>query len=211
MTWIEKKFENNIVISSAIVYEPNSNKITEIATAKLDERNNGREGTYLIIQRPVVDGMLIHQSVFEKKEAQSNKSFEIAFYPYDSTKSARVIKSNVEGIVDFTADDKWVVFCEIGRVRVFDRESGVTKYEIKGEESEMTFDSPFIMNNKVYYRYSMNQIFALDLSTGKEEEVTVRRSILSKIYNSEGYLGFSFIEARENSSEIELYIIKESQ
>lgn len=78
------------------------------------------------------------------------------------------------------------------------------------KDNRMTFDSPFIVDNKLYLRYSMVQILSLDLSSGKVEEITESRSTTSKIFNSNGYLGFPYIKAVDplDSGEIEFNIIE---
>lgn len=114
-------------------------------------------------------------------------------------------------IADFAMDDRWIAVCLIGKVLVLDRATREVKYEIPGKDEKLTFDSPFFMNGKLYFRYSMEQILSLDLSTGEVAEVTESRTVTSKIFKSEGYLGFSYMKAvdPENEGRVEFNIIEE--
>jgi len=212
LSWIEKKIENNVVLSTLAAYDSVSKKVTEVATIELDEKDkNKREGAFLNIQRPIEGGVLVHQSVFKRTDGESSKSYELVFYPYDQS-TPILVQKDAQGIIDFTANEKWVVLCEIGKVKVIDRKSGEVTYEVPGNDSRLTFDSPFIMGNTLYFRYSMEQILILDLSTGKVKEVTKPRTTTSKIYNSADYLGFSYMKAVDpsNSGNVEFNIIGKS-
>lgn len=162
------------------------------------------------IQRPINDGLVIHQSRFKRIGTDNNKSYELMFYPYDKT-SPHLILSNAEGVIDFTADGQWMVICQVGKVTMLDRKTGEVIYEIPGNDDELTFDSPYIIDDMLYFRYSMVQILRLDLSTGEVDHVTEPRATTSKITNSAGFLGFSYINAVDsiNAGEVEFTIIKE--
>ncbi|TDQ41163.1 hypothetical protein [Aureibacillus halotolerans] len=213
LTWIENTIENHIVTSTAFMFDPSSVEQTEIASVQLKEKDkNNREGTFFNIQRPVNNGMLIDQSVFKKNNEGHTKSFNLVFYPYDKS-SPITIKENVIDLIDFTANEDWVVLCKMGKIIVIDRSTGEVIYEIPGDDPLMTLDTPYIMNNTLYYRFAMEKIMALDLSTGQVQEVTKSRSTTSKILNSDGYLMFSYMEAvnPEENSLAEFNIIKNPQ
>lgn len=213
LTWIEKKIENNIVISIPTYLDSSSGGVIEIATIELDESDkDNREGAFLNIQRPIEDGMLVHQTIFKNTEGQNKKTYELVFYPYDQSPPT-FIKEDQIGIVDFTADESWIVICEVGKIEVIERKSGNVKYTVPAKDVDMTFDSPFIMNNKLYFRYSMEQISALDLSNGDVIELTESRTVTSKIYNSGDLLGFSYKDAVDptNEGSIEFNIIENKE
>ncbi|GGH72825.1 hypothetical protein GCM10008014_59540 [Paenibacillus silvae] len=207
ISWIEKKIKNHIVYSTAIIYKPVSNELIRLATTELDESGSQRKGTFMVIQRPVPDGLLVQQSVFK---TPSEKSYEIVFYPYDQTDSITLLESN-QGVVDFTADQEWFVWSEIGKISIADRKTGEIKYEFEAKDKDLTIDSPFIMNDHLYYRYSMYQIIDVDLINGKTKDLSVPRLSTSKIFNTGNYLGFSYMDARNNTGEVEFNIIAAEQ
>lgn len=210
LTWMEKKIVDDIVISSAYLYTPETDQKTLVVAEELDEHDkNNRDGVFLIIQRPLEDGLLVQQSVFEKQEEHHQKTIELVYYPYDSTKPKERIISDAQGLIDFTGNEAWIVLCEEGRVRVIDRKSGEVRYEAAGEDSRLTLDSPYIVGDNLYYRYSTEQIFRMDLLTGEVEPVTESRTTTSKIFHSPGYLGFAYKKAvdPERSGIVEFNLI----
>ncbi|MFD2670349.1 hypothetical protein [Marinicrinis sediminis] len=206
ITWIEKTLVNNKVYSTAILYDAIENSFSEIAKVRLDESTN-REGKFMIIQRPIKDGMIIQQSVFNILDEESQKSLEIVYYPYDKTKS--VLLGEGEKVVDFTANKDWFVWSEFGQINIVDRKTGEIKYTYKGKDKDFTFDSLFIINETLYFRYSMHQILQMNLQTGDVKEVTNSRIITSKIFNSNKYLGFSYMDAKESKGEVEFMILSQ--
>lgn len=75
----------------------------------------------------------------------------------------------------------------------------------------MSFDSPFIFEDTLFYRYSTDQIFSFNLKTGDKQEVSDSKSnstaIYSKLFNSKDFLGFSFMEAIEPGDEAQFRIM----
>jgi len=206
VTWIEKTIKDHIVYSSAILYKPITNDFVKVATSELDERGEHRKGIFMAIQRPVANGMLIQQSVFKTVGDTTDKSYEIVFYPYDQSKPITLRQSH-QGMVDFTADQNWFVWSEIGKINVADRKTGEIKYVIEAKDKDLTIDSPFIRGNHLYYRYSMYQIFDVELTTGKTSELSKYRLSTSKIFNTSDYLGYSYMDAKNNNGEVEFEII----
>ncbi|PWW32619.1 MULTISPECIES: hypothetical protein [Paenibacillus] len=207
VSWIEKKIKDHIVYSTAILYKPITNELIRLVTTELDERGNQRKGTFMALQRPTADGLLVQQSVFK---TASDKSYEIVLYPYDHTKSITLLESN-QGVVDFTADQEWFVWSEIGKISIADRKTGEIKYVFEAKDKDLTIDSPFIMNDHLYYRFSMYQIIDVDLLTGKTKELSIPRLSTSKIFNTGKYLGFSYMDAKNNTGEVEFNIISADQ
>ena len=144
LTWIDKIMKGDIMISTAFVYDIETGLIEEVASEALDERDKEyRDGVFFIIQRPVIDGMLIHQSVFTPDKTSDERTFELVHYPYDPEAKPQKIADNAEQIIDFTSDYDWIVLCEYGRVRVIDRKTRTLVHEIRSEMEHTTFDSPF--------------------------------------------------------------------
>ncbi|QCT02826.1 hypothetical protein E6C60_2111 [Paenibacillus algicola] len=206
VTWIEKTIKDHIVYSSAMLYKPITNDFVKVATSELNEQGKHRKGIYMAIQRPVPDGMLVQQSVFKTVGDTTDKSYEIVFYPYDQSKPI-TLRQSQQGMVDFTADQKWFVWSEIGKLSVADRKTGEIRYVIEAKDKDLTIDSPFIRDNHLYYRYSMYQIFDVDLTTGKTSELSEYRLSTSKIFNTSDYLGYSYMDAKNNNGEVEFEII----
>jgi len=204
ITWIEKRIKNQIVISSAYAYNPKDQIPMLIAEAELNEQN-GRHGTFFILQRPIMDGILIHQSVFPENQ-ELEKTFQIVHYPYNKT-GPKVMANNVSQ-VDFTADSHYFVWTETGKVSVMDRDTGLIVHEVKDPDRDMSFDTPFIKNGILYYRYSIDSIFSLDLQTGIEREIIAKKSIYSKLFNSEGFLSFSYMPAIQPEDEVDFFMLK---
>ncbi len=161
VTWIEKEIKNQIVYSNAIIYDPISQTNTKLSTVRLNEQQKERQGEFFIIQRPIEDGLLIYQSVFKPG---TDKTFEIVFYPYSQSENpVSVIQK--QGIIDFNGDKKWFVYTEDERIHVMDRLTGDVKFVIHEDGKDLSYDSPFIFNDILYYRYSMEQIMAFDFET----------------------------------------------
>lgn len=206
ITWIATQIENNIVISTAFAYDLKDQTTTVVAEAELNEQKGreGRKGTFFIMQRPFDEGLLIHQSVFSDTSVQK-KEFQIVLYPYDKSEPQLMIEGVT--LVDFTANSQYFVLTEEGKVSVINRASGEVVHEIHDPLRDLTYDSPFIRDGLLYYRYSTDGIYALDLQTGIEHEVVARKSIYSKLFNSEGFIGFSYMPAIEPENEVEFFIL----
>jgi len=201
LTWLDKKIVDHVVVNGAYVYDPSTGKTDEIASAKLDEHDkNRRQGLFYIIQRPVEDGMLIQQSVFERQaQGESLKTYELVHYPYDpGAKPLSIARYTDSNLVDFTADRRWFVLCETGKVKVIDRATGAIRYEFvdtyNGRPLELSFDSPIISGEKLYFRRDMGIIFQLDLDTGKLFKVLDTSELVTKIMNSDGHFGFAILD-----------------
>lgn len=209
LTWIDKIMKGDIMISTAFVYDIETGLIEEVASEALDERDKEyRDGVFFIIQRPVIDGMLIHQSVFTPDKTSDERTFELVHYPYDPEAKPQKIADNAEQIIDFTSDYDWIVLCEYGRVRVIDRKTRTLVHEIRSEMEHTTFDSPFILEDQLYVRQDMDQILNLDLKTGEWTEVLKSKETLTKIYNSHDYLGFTHLQTIQNDGTFQFFIIE---
>ncbi|TVX86795.1 hypothetical protein [Paenibacillus agilis] len=209
VTWIRKSVHNKVITSSAIAYDPSKKETKIIAETTLDETMKKRDGIFMIIQRPIQGGMLIQQSTFNPKiEKNEGKSIQVAFYPYDKSKAPELMQEDADRVIDFTANDKWFVWTTFGKLYAADRSTREIKHIIEGPDPELTLDTPFIYNDLVYYRYSMYQIYCLDLVSGTVTEYSPDRLITSKLFNSDGYLGFSYSGARDTSGEYEMNVIK---
>ena len=209
LTWIDKIMKGDIMISTALVYDIETGLIEEVASEALDERDKEyRDGVFFILQRPVVDGMLIHQSVFTPDKTSDERTFELVHYPYDPEAKPQKIADNAEQIIDFTSDYDWIVLCEYGRVRVIDRKTRTLVHEIRSEMEHTTFDSPFILEDQLYVRQDMDQILNLDLKTGEWTEVLKSKETLTKIYNSHDYLGFTHLQTIQNDGTFQFFIIE---
>ena len=209
LTWIDKIMKGDIMISTAFVYDIETGLIEEVASEALDERDKEyRDGVFFILQRPVVDGMLIHQTVFTPDKTSDERTFELVHYPYDPEAKPQKIADNAEQIIDFTSDYDWIVLCEYGRVRVIDRKTRTLVHEIRSEMEHTTFDSPFILEDQLYVRQDMDQILNLDLKTGEWTEVLKSKETLTKIYNSHDYLGFTHLQTIQNDGTFQFFIIE---
>lgn len=110
LTWIDKIMKGDIMIITALVYDIETGLIEEVASEALDERDKEyRDGVFFILQRPVVDGMLIHQTVFTPDKTSDERTFELVHYPYDPEAKPQKIADNAEQIIDFTSDYDWIV------------------------------------------------------------------------------------------------------
>ncbi|MCR8844970.1 hypothetical protein NQ117_14910 [Paenibacillus sp. SC116] len=202
LSWIEKRIDEKVVTSEAIIYNPDSNKQAVVGVSHLNEKDkNKKDGQFMLHHRPIEGGLLINQSVFKRVNNKTTKNFDLYFYPYNKKISPTVVYPNSNEIIDFTANQEWLVLCTYGKVQVINRKSGKLQYEALGESKEMTFDTPFIRGEFLYYRYSTNQIFKLNLKNGVKEEVTSPRSITSKIFNSNHFLGFAYNQSVNPNSD----------
>lgn len=204
ITWIEKIIENNIIYSTAILYNPENGALKEIFSVELDETTT-RDGIFMVIQKPIENGVIIQQTVFASDSDEIDKSVELMYYPYNSTKSTLLKKG--EGVIDFTANENWFVWSEIGKINIKNRKTDKIEYVINGLDPDLTLDSLFIIGDVLYYRYSMHQIFQVNLKTGDIKEVTPSRLVTSKIFYSDNYLSFSHIDVKKNNGEVEFTIL----
>ncbi|TVX88094.1 hypothetical protein [Paenibacillus agilis] len=202
LSWIEKKIHEKVVTSEAIIHIPDSNKNVVVGVSHLNEKDKKKkDGRFMLHHRPVEEGLLINQSVFKRVNNKTVKSFDLYFYPYNNKTAPTVIYPNSDEIIDFTANQEWLVLCTYGKVQVINRKSGQLQYEVLGESKELTFDTPFIRGEFLYYRYSTSQIFKLNLDNGDKEEVTSPRSTTSKIFNSNQFLGFAYNQSVNPNSD----------
>lgn len=169
VTWIEKFISDNVVYSNLIVYETNSdsNKNT-IATITLDKENE-RIGIFPIYQKPVEDGMLVVQSVFQLNE---EKTYEIVHYHYDQSEPTQLVQH--DDINDFYVNNKWFVWSELGFLHVIDRETNEEVYTIEDDvlEYDLDFYTLFVFSDILYYSYNGEQNFAFNLDTGDKVEIS---------------------------------------
>ncbi len=208
VTWIKKTIEDKIITSSLIVFDPIKGKMDTIASEQLNDQMDQRDGIFMVLQRPLKEGILVQQTSFNKESASiDEKQIEIVYYPYDFNEKPEILKEGT-GVVDFTADDKWFVWTEIGKLYVADKNSGEIKHIIEAQDKDLTLDTPFIRGNKLYYRYSMYQIFSLDLESGKVLEISSHQLTTSKLFNSESYLGFSVMDPLKYEGEAQLNVIE---
>ncbi|WP_169088567.1 hypothetical protein [Paenibacillus sp. PL91] len=205
ITWIESDIRNNIVYSTAIIYDVTTKKITEIAAATLDE-TKVRKGEFFVIQQPTSQGLLIQKSLFNGTEGDSGKSFQIALYPYDL--SNPLVMSEGNGIIDFTSNSEWFAWSEVGKVSIASAASKEIKHVIKTKDETLTVDSLQLAGNKLYYRYSMFQIFELDLLSGETLEISDYRLTTSKLFRTDNFLGFSYMDAQKNDGTVEMDILE---
>lgn len=208
VSYITKVVRDHVVISSLVLYDPIQRKKSVIAESHLNEQGNTRSGVFMIIQRPVTEGVLVQQTVFNpNKSNKENKVYQIIYYPVDKTKQPLVMKEGT-GIIDFTLNEDWFIWTEIGKLYAADRKTGEIKHIIEAKDKELTLDSPFIFDDTLYYRYSMYQILSLNLRSGKVHEYSPQSLTTSKLFNSDGYLGFSIMDPIKNNGQAEISIIQ---
>lgn len=206
ITWIDRKLLNNIVESKLMNLDANTLSIKEIGTAILDETKN-RKGKFLIHQRPTVDGNLVLESNFEANSKESKKTIDLVYYS-NGNDTPKVIVSR-DKIIDFNANSRWVAWTEIGKLTVMDRNTGKIVKEIQTADRESTMDSPFFIGeDTLVYRYSMNQIYQLDIKSQSVKPLTKNQAIISKIFNLTQCLGYSFKDASTNSDKVTFYLLE---
>ncbi|MGU3470574.1 hypothetical protein ACLBWT_05350 [Paenibacillus sp. D51F] len=204
LTWIEKKKEKEILTSYAILFKPSAMKAEIVAEAELDETGGKRTGTFFVLQRPIKNGMLIQQTSFASK---SEKKVQLVHYGYDNKEAPQLLKDGL-AVIDFTANEDWFVWTEMGKITAALRKTGEIKHIVEVPDKELTVDSPFITDqNQLYYRYSMYQILSLDLVSGKISEESPFELTTSKLFNSENYLGYSIMDPLKNDGEVEFNLI----
>jgi len=204
ITWISKFQSGQQIKSQAFIYNPVQMTKKIIAETILNEKDQVREGEFMIIQRPVSEGILVQQSHFDSKKGE--KRIQIVYYPSNDS-SKKTILHEGPGVIDFTSNGDWFIWTELGKLNAADLKTGEIKYIIEAKDKDLTLDSPFIRGKTLYYRYSMYQILALDLETGKITEYSPNRLTTSKLFNSDGYLGFSVMEPTKNNGRAEINII----
>ncbi|MCR8980899.1 hypothetical protein [Brevibacillus laterosporus] len=74
ITWIEYDFPNKKVISKVVSYSPETGEEKVIATVELDE-SNGRNGVFFSSMNAVYEGIIVHQSIFDKNNSKKNTEF----------------------------------------------------------------------------------------------------------------------------------------
>lgn len=198
-SWIEKRLDKKIVQSDAIVYDSHSGESKVVASAFLDERNRIRKGTFLDIHRHIEDGLLIQQSEFKQ---DGNKTFNLVYYPFDG-EDPEILMHNSENLVDFTANDKWLVLTQEGKVTVISRKNKEVKYVSRNEDEKVTNDSPFLVDDHLLFRSFTDQIIDMDLKTGEKRTLSEQRSITSKLFNSGDYIGASYMDVLKGDGSAE--------
>ncbi|MED1785496.1 hypothetical protein P4V43_27105 [Brevibacillus fortis] len=205
LTWIEYELKNQIMWSRAMLYDPVIKETKIIAEAKLDE-TKGRNGHFFAIQRPSDNGMLIHESVYTKTSAnESKKTYQIKFYPYDMSSSIYLLDG--KEIIDYVINKNWFVWTEEGKVTVASMHDGKIKYQYFAESEKLTNDTPYIVDHYLFYRYGINQIYIVDLNTGKRQKFSKDIASTSKIFNSEDYLFFGQWEPSESTGRAKFHVI----
>lgn len=205
LTWIEYEFKDQTMISKAIVFVPSTKVTKMIATTKLDE-SSGRNGRFFAIQRPSQNGMIIHESIYTQNSyGDSQKTYEISFYPYDHSSPKLLLDGR--GIIDYAINQKWFVWTEEGRVTVADMQTGKIKYRFFGKSNKLTNDTPYLINDYLFYRYGMNQIFVVDLNKGARLKLSDDFVMTSKLFNSEDYLFFRQWKTLKNTGYGRFFVI----
>lgn len=208
ITWIKRNIHRHETVSSVIVYEPLLREIKWIAEVSLKEIAADEEGRHMIMQRPVSDGILVLESVHQRTgDSGKDTIYQVVHYPYDRTKTTRVLHEGA-GVIDFIADDNWFVWSEPGRIYAVDRKTLVIKQRYEADDSRLTLDSLFLCGDQLYFRYSVYQIRAMNLLNGTIQAHSPHRSITSKLFQGEGYLGFSIMDATQSVGEAAIYMMK---
>jgi hypothetical protein len=201
-SWIEKRLENKIVYSEAFLYDSLSGESKVVTTNSLNEQKPIREGIFLDVHRQVKDGLLIQQTEFTK---DGSKTFNLEYYSFNGSVSKTLVTDSAH-LVDFTADDKWLVLTEVGKVSVIARGSGEVKYVIKNTDEKVTNDSPYLVKNHLLFRSFTEQIIDIDLDTGEKKPLSEPRSITSKLFNSSDFIGASYMDVIKNDGSAEFMI-----
>lgn len=207
VTWIEKSTRDHIVYNDLIVYEPNSDiKKHIIATVTLNETDEWF-GHFPIYQKPIEDGMLVMQSVFQSDE---EKTYEIVHYHYDQSEPTQLVQH--DDINDFYINTRWFVWSEEGFLHVIDRETNDEVYTIEDDvlEYDLDFFSLFVFNDILYYSYNGEQNFAFNLDTGDKTEISNIEVSPTPLLNSGDLLYFSSDDiADENLKNITIIDVSE--
>lgn len=209
ITWIKKIIKNGTVISNIVLYNPEDNSSTIIASLTLNEQSKIREGVFPIIQRPVKGGVLVLQTTFSTStESTNKKSIQLMFYPLDRNFQPTLVLQPDEGEIpiDFTATDDYYIWTQFGKLTVINKQDNSVAHIINIDDDRLTIDSPFIVDNLLYYRVGVYQIYTLDLSTWEVREFSPHQNSLSKIFASDGFLGFSFMDPLDTEGHVTLYV-----
>ncbi|MBT2284414.1 hypothetical protein J7E78_12775 [Paenibacillus polymyxa] len=206
ISWIEKKITDHIVKSEAYIYNVKTGIRTKVATQLLNEqKKNNSEGIFLDIQRPVSEGLLIRQTVFENKGDKNTKQFDIVMYPKDQSEPEVIVKDREE-IYDFTANEQWIVLTMESTTEILDRKTKKQVYSITHDSSLLGGYSPFLFGNQLIYHQSP-YIMAVDLTTGNKQRVIKKEGSYTPITNFGDNLTFTRMEYEKNSTQAELYFM----
>ncbi|KQY84254.1 hypothetical protein ASD24_10850 [Paenibacillus sp. Root52] len=206
ISWIEKKITDDIVKSEAYIYDVKTGTKTKVATQFLNEQQkNKRDGIFLDLQKPVSDGLLIRQTVFENKDDNNTKKFDIVMYPKDQSKPEMIVKDR-EDIFDFTANEQWIVLTMESTTEILDRKTKKQVYSITHDSSLLGGYSPFLFNNQLIY-HQAPYIMAIDLTTGNKQRIVTKEGSYTPIYNFGDKLTFTRMEYEKDSTQAELFFL----
>jgi hypothetical protein len=206
LTWIEYEFINKEVLSKIMVLNRADNKISNLAVAKLQETEDFREGVFFSDHQPCDNGVLIHQSKFTNAK-NAKKTYQIVYYQYKKPNPLYLIDG--AGILDYTLKGDWLVWTEEGSVNVASLKTGKILFSFSGKSNKLTNDSPIIKNDYLLYRYSVNQIFLVNLTTGEKKELTKERIMTSKLFDSGHFLSFGYSKKSTGNSSAEFIVLEE--
>lgn len=206
ISWIEKKITDHIVKSEAYIYNVKTGVKTKVATQLLNEQQkNNREGIFLDLQRPVSDGLLIQQTVFENKGSNNVKRFDIVLYPKDHSEPEVIVKDREE-IYDFTANEQWIVLTTESKTEILDRKTKHLTHSISHDESLLGGYTPFIYENLLIFKQSP-YIMAVDLTTGNKQRLAPKEGDYTPIANFGDVLTFTRMEYEKEENFAELFFI----
>lgn len=205
ISWIEKKITDHIVKSEAYIYNVKTGIKTKVATQILNEQTKDREGVFLDLQRPIDEGLLIQQTVFENKGANNIKRFDIVLYPKDRSEPEVIVKDREE-IYDFTANEQWIVLTMESKTEILDRKTKHLTYSIVHDSSLLGGYTPFIYENLLIYKQSP-YIMAVDLTTGNKQRLVQKQGDYTPISNFGDNLTFTRMEYEKEENFAELFFI----
>ncbi|MGV2964986.1 hypothetical protein MHB43_07485 [Paenibacillus sp. FSL H8-0317] len=205
ISWIEKKITNHIVKNEAYIYNVKTRIKTTVATQFLNEQSKNREGIFLDLQRPVKEGLLIQQTVFENKDQNNEKRFDIVMYPKDHSKPELIVKDR-EDIYDFTVNEQWIVLTTESTTEILDRKTKKLIYSIIHDSSLLGGYSPFLFENQLIYKQSP-YIMAVDLTTGNKQRLTTKEGSYTPITNFGDILTFTRMDFGKDRTQAELFFV----
>lgn len=198
LSWIEYNSDSNLVTSKLITYSVTNNKKSVIETIKLDEKTI-REGGYLIAHASTSNNdYLIYKSLFNK----GNKSFEISLTKGNPTELPLLTE---DYIIDFAISNEFFAYTGEGHLTSFSLKGNRT-YKKFLTGNTLTTDTPiFIEDNKLIFRYAMNDLFIIDLDKNIYTSLLDKKNLtVSKpIYNND-ILAFGEIDNDNNVTFVEM-------
>ncbi|TKI57352.1 hypothetical protein E8L90_18875 [Brevibacillus antibioticus] len=203
LCWLEYEVVGERTISKIISFDIEKNRESIISTEELDESDE-RDGIYFSSIKAVKEGYIVDVSIFDKRA--KTKSYRISFYPINGKEPIHIIDR--DRVIDFTVDGDWFVWTEEGSVFVASLKEGKVKYKFDSASSTLTNDTPIIKDNYLFYRYAVNQIFVVDLSTGKRKPITDNITMTSKLFRSDSAISFGVDDSENSPKTISMYVIE---